>query len=67
MIATCSIVEIVKHDFVFFMSETSTKDAVYTSTIQSFLKYEIVLGLMAYMMTHITRSNSGALQSLDID
>jgi hypothetical protein len=56
MTTTCSSVAIVKHDFFFFMSETSTKDAIYTSTIQSVLEYEIVLGLMAYTTTLITRS-----------
>jgi hypothetical protein len=49
------------------MSETSAKDAVYTSTIQSVLEYEIVLGLMEYMVMLITRSRGGTLQSLEID
>jgi hypothetical protein len=66
MTATCSIVEIVKHDFLFFMSEAPTKDTIYTSTIQSVLKYEIVLSLMAYTVTLIMRSRGGALQSLEI-
>jgi hypothetical protein len=49
------------------MSETPVKDAIYTSTIQSVLEYEIVLGLMAYMVMLITRSRGGTLQSMDID
>jgi hypothetical protein len=67
MTTTCSSVAIIKHDFRFFMSETPTKDTIYTSTIQSVLEYEIVLGLMAYTSTLITRSRGGALQSLEID
>jgi hypothetical protein len=59
--------EIVKHDFFFFMSEASAKNAIYTSTIKSVLEDEIVLGLMTYTMTFITRSRGGALQSLEID
>jgi hypothetical protein len=67
MTATFSSVAIIKHDFHFFMSETPTKDALYTSTIPSVLKYDIVLGLMEYTVTLITRSRGGELQSLDID
>jgi hypothetical protein len=67
MTATCSSVAIVKHDFFFFMSETSMKDAVYTSTIQCVLEYEIVLSPMAYTTMLITRSRGGTLQSLEID
>jgi hypothetical protein len=59
--------EIVKHDFHFFMSEAPTKDAIYTLTIESVLEDEIVLGLMTYTMTLITRSRGGALQILEID
>jgi hypothetical protein len=67
MTATCSSVEIVKHDFYFFMSETSVKDAVYTSMIQSVFEYEIVLILIAYMAMLIMRRRGLTLQSLDID
>jgi hypothetical protein len=67
MTATCSSVEIVKHDLCFFMSDTSTKDAVYTLKIQSVLEYEIVLGLMAYTMTLIKTRRAGELQTLEID
>jgi hypothetical protein len=67
MTTTCSSVAIIKHNFHFFMSETSAEDAIYTSTIQSVLKYEIVLGLVVYMMMVITRSRGGALQILEID
>ena len=67
MTTTFSSVAIVKHDFRFFMSETQVKDAIYTSTIQSVLEYEIVLGLMAYTMMLIRRSRGGALQILEID
>jgi hypothetical protein len=67
MTTTCSSVAIVKHDFHFFMSETSAKDAVYTLTIQSVLEYEIVLSLIAYTVRLITRSKGGALQILEID
>jgi hypothetical protein len=49
------------------MSETPVKDAIYTSTIQSVLKYEIVLGPMAYMVTPIMRRKGEALQTLEID
>jgi hypothetical protein len=60
-------VAIVKHDFHFFMSETLAKDAIYASTIESVLEDEIVLGLMAYTTTLITRSRGRAFQILDID
>jgi hypothetical protein len=58
---------IVKNNFLFFMSEASTKDAIYTMTIQSIFEYEVVLGLMAYTATLIMRSRDEALQSLEID
>ena len=64
MTATCSSVAIIKHDFFFFMSETSANDAVYTLMIQSVLEYEIVLSLMVYTATLIMRSSGGALQSI---
>ena len=67
MTATCSSMAFVKHDNYFFMSETSAKDAIYTSAIQIVVEYEIVLSLMAYTVTVITRSKGGALQSLEID
>jgi hypothetical protein len=67
MTTTCSSVEIVKHDFFFLMGETSAKDAIYTSMIQSFLEYEIGFGLMVYTATLIMRSRGRALQSLEID
>jgi hypothetical protein len=67
MTATCSNVAIIKHYFFLFMSETSKKDEIHTSTIQSVLEYEIVFGLMAYTVMLITRSRGGALQSLEID
>ena len=67
MTTTCSRMEIVKHEFRFFMSEAPTKDAIYTSTIQSVFENEIVLSLMAYMETLIMRSRGRALQSLEID
>jgi hypothetical protein len=67
MTTTCSSLAIVKHDFHFFMSETSAKDAVYTSTIQCVLEYEIFLSLMAYTTTLIMRNRGGTLQSLEID
>jgi hypothetical protein len=60
-------VEIIKNNFLFFISETSTKDAVYTSTIQGVLEYEIVISLMAYTTTLIMRSIGRTLQSMDID
>jgi hypothetical protein len=60
-------VAIVKHDFFFFMGETLAKDAIYTSTIQSVLEYEIAFGLMAYMVTLITRSRVRELQILEIE
>ena len=58
---------IVEHYDGLLMSETSTQDAVYTSLIQRIIEYEIVLGLMVYPPTLITRSRGGALQSLEID
>jgi hypothetical protein len=67
MTTTCSSVAIIKNNFLFFMSETLTKDTIYTSTTQSVLEYEIVLGLMAYMVTLITRSRGQALKILEID
>jgi hypothetical protein len=48
------------------MSETSVKDAVYTSTIQCVLEYEIVLRLMAYMVTLIMTSRGRTHQSMEI-
>jgi hypothetical protein len=59
--------EIFKHDKCFFVSEMLAQDAVYTSSIQRIIEYEIILGLMAYMVTLIMRSRGGALQSLEID
>jgi hypothetical protein len=67
MNTTCSGVAIFKNDFCFFMSEEPTKDAIYTSKIESVFEDEIVLGLMTYMMMLIMRSRGGALQSLEID
>jgi hypothetical protein len=67
MTATCSSVAIIKHDFHFFMSETSMKDSIYTSTIQSVVEYEIVPSPMTYTMMLITRSKCGTLQSMEID
>jgi hypothetical protein len=67
MTATCSSVEIIKHDLCFFMSETSVKDVVYTSTIQCVFEYEIILSLMAYTTTFIMRIRGGKLQSLEVD
>jgi hypothetical protein len=66
MTTTCSSV-VIKHDFLFFMSETLTKDAIYSSMIQSVFEYEIVFFLMAYTSTLITRSRGGELQSLEIE
>jgi hypothetical protein len=60
-------VAVVKHNFLFFMSETSTKDEIYTLTIESVLEYKIVFFLMAYMSMLIARRRGGALQILDID
>jgi hypothetical protein len=67
MNTTCSSVAVFKHELCFFMNETSTKDAIYTSMIQSVLEYEIVFFLMAYTLKLITRRRGGALQSLEID
>jgi hypothetical protein len=58
---------VVKHDNFFFMSETSSKDAIYTSVIQSVIEYEIVLSPMEYMEMLIARSRGRALQSLEMD
>jgi hypothetical protein len=58
---------IIKHEFIFFMREASVKNVIYTSMIESVLKDEIILDLMMYMTTFITRSRGGALQSLEID
>jgi hypothetical protein len=59
--------EIVKHDFNFFMNEASMKNAIYTLMIESVLEDEIIIGLMTYTTTFITRSRGRALQSLEID
>jgi hypothetical protein len=59
--------EILKHDFHFFMSEASAKNAIYTSMIESVFEDEIILGLMMYTVTFIMRSRGRALQSLEID
>jgi hypothetical protein len=67
MTTTCSSVAIIKHDFHFSMGETSAKDAIYTSTIQSVLKYEIVFGLIVYTAMLIMRSRGRELQILEID
>jgi hypothetical protein len=53
---------IIKHNFFFFMSEVLTKDAIYTSMIHSIFEYEIVLGLMMYMVMLIMRSRGGAFK-----
>jgi hypothetical protein len=58
---------IIKYDFYFFMGETSSKNAVYTSTIQSVLENDIVLSLMAYTVMLIMRRRGGALQILEIN
>jgi hypothetical protein len=67
MTAMSSGMAIVKHDNFFFVSEASAQDAVYTSSIQRIIEYEIILSLMAYTSTLITRRRGGALQSLEID
>jgi hypothetical protein len=59
--------EIVEHYDGLLMSETSTQDAVYTSPIQCIIEYEIILSLMVYPPTLVTRSRGGALQILEID
>jgi hypothetical protein len=58
---------IVEHYDGLLVSETSAQDAVYTSPIQCIIEYEIVLSLMAYPSTLVTRSRGGALQILEID
>jgi hypothetical protein len=58
--------EIVKHEFHFFMSEALVKNAIYTLMIESFLEDEIILGLMTYVATFIMRSRGEALQSMKI-
>jgi hypothetical protein len=67
MTTTCSSVVVVKNEFLFFMSETPAKDAIYTLKIQSVLKYEIILGLMVYTSILITRSRGRELQIMEID
>jgi hypothetical protein len=67
MPATCSSVAIIKHDLCFFMSETPTKDEIYTSMIYGVLEYEIILGLTTYMEMLITRIIGGSLQIMEID
>jgi hypothetical protein len=61
MTTTCSSVAVIKNELHFFMGETTTKDAIYTSMIQSVLKYEIFFFLMAYTSMLITRSRGGEL------
>ena len=67
MTTTCSNVAVVKHEFHLFMGETSTKDEIYTSTIQSVFENKIVFFLMAYTSTLIMRIKGRALKSLEID
>jgi hypothetical protein len=67
MTATRFSMEIVKHNNYFFVSETSTQDAVYTSMIQCIIEYEIILILMAYVSMLITGRRGGELQILEID
>ena len=57
----------VEHYEGLLMSETSMQDTVYTSLIQRIIEYEIILSLMAYPPTLVTRSKGGALQILEID
>jgi hypothetical protein len=58
--------EIIKHDKFFFVSDTSSQDAVYTSSIQCIIEYEIILSLVEYASMLIMRSRGGALQILEI-
>jgi hypothetical protein len=42
MTTTCSSVTVVKNEFFFLMYKASVKNAIYSSTIQIFIEYEIV-------------------------
>jgi hypothetical protein len=53
---------ILKHNLHFFMSEASAKNTIYTSSIESVFKDEIILGLMSYAVTFITRSIGGVFK-----
>jgi hypothetical protein len=66
MTATCSSVIVIQDNLCFFLSKTSSKNAIYTSTIQSVIKDEIVSRLVSYSLTLIMRRRSGVLQSLKI-
>jgi hypothetical protein len=59
--------EIIEHYDGLLMSETSMQDAVYTSTVQSIIEYEIIHSLMGYQPTLVTRSRGGELQIFEID
>ena len=67
MTATSSSMTIVEHYDGLLMSETSTQYAVYTSPIQRIIEYEIILSLMEYLPTLVTRRRGGVLQNLEID
>jgi hypothetical protein len=67
MTTTCSSVVVVKNEFCFFMSETSAKDAIHTSKIQSVIEYEIVFFLMAHTSMLIMRRRGRELKSLEIE
>jgi hypothetical protein len=43
------------------------QDAVYTSSIQCIIEYEIILSLMVYPTMLVTRGRGGELQILEIE
>jgi hypothetical protein len=58
MTATCSSVTVIQNKLCFFMSKTSSKNAIHPSTIQSVIEDEIVSRLVSYSSTLIMRSRS---------
>jgi hypothetical protein len=67
MTTTCSSVAVIQNELFFLVYKAPMKNAIYTSTIQSVIEYEIVSCLMVNSSTLVAGSRSRALQSLEID
>jgi hypothetical protein len=67
MTTTCSSVEVVQNEPWFFVDKAPMKNAIYTTTIQSVIEYEIVSCLMENSSMLIAGRRSEELQSLEID
>jgi hypothetical protein len=66
MTGTCSGVTVVQNELCFFVAETSSKNAIYATMIQSVIENKIVSFLVLNSSMLIARSRSGELQSLNI-